>query len=116
MRQLERGGSRGRGRHKIIPGAADKSYGIHVAQLAGVPRTVLDRAKVILNTLETDHIDDSGKTKVPERRTQKKREQQLSLFETVEHPILGELRQLNVNEMTPIAALQELHRLREQLK
>ena len=102
--------------HKIIPGAADKSYGIHVAQLAGVPRTVLDRAKVILNTLETDHIDDSGKTKVPERRTQKKREQQLSLFETVEHPILGELRQLNVNEMTPIAALQELHRLREQLK
>ena len=102
--------------HKIIPGAADKSYGIHVAQLAGVPRTVLDRAKVILNTLETDHIDDSGKTKVPERRTQKKREQQLSLFETVEHPILGELRQLNVNEMTPIAALQELHRLREKLK
>lgn len=102
--------------HKIIPGAADKSYGIHVAQLAGVPRTVLDRAKVILNTLETDHIDDSGKTKVPERRTQKKREQQLSLFESVEHPILGELRQLNVNEMTPIAALQELHRLREQLK
>ena len=102
--------------HKIIPGAADKSYGIHVAQLAGVPRTVLDRAKVILQTLETDHIDDAGKTKVPERRTQKKREQQLSLFEPTEHPILGELRQLNVDEMTPIAALQELHRLREQLK
>ena len=101
---------------KIIPGAADKSYGIHVAQLAGVPRTVLDRAKVILQTLETDHIDDAGKTKVPERRTQKKREQQLSLFEPTEHPILGELRQLNVNDMTPLAALQELHRLREQLK
>ncbi|MBS0206070.1 MAG: DNA mismatch repair protein MutS [Planctomycetes bacterium] len=102
--------------HKIIPGSADKSYGIHVAQLAGVPRTVLDRAKVILHTLESDHIDDSGKTKVPERRTQKKREQQLSLFESEEHPILGELRQLNVDEMTPIAALQELHRLRGQLK
>ncbi len=101
--------------HKIVPGSADKSYGIHVAQLAGVPRTVLDRAKVILHTLETDHIDDAGKTKVPERRTQKKREQQRSLFEA-EHPILGELRHLNVNEMTPIAALQELHRLREQLK
>jgi len=102
--------------HKIIPGAADKSYGIHVAQLAGVPRTVLDRAKVILQTLETDHVDDTGKTKVPERRTQKKRHQQLSLFETEEHPILDELRQLKVDEMTPIAALQELHRLREQLR
>lgn len=102
--------------HKIVPGSADKSYGIHVAQLAGVPRTVLDRAKVILQTLESDHVDDSGKTKVPERRTYKKRELQLSLFEAEEHPVLGELRHLNVNELTPIAALQELHRLREQLK
>lgn len=102
--------------HKIVPGAADKSYGIHVAQLAGVPRTVLDRAKVILQTLESDHVDDTGKTRVPERRTKKKQEFQLSLFETEEHPVLGELRQLNVNELTPMAALQELHRLREQLK
>jgi DNA mismatch repair protein MutS len=102
--------------HKIIPGSADKSYGIHVAQLAGVPRTVLDRAKVILQTLESDHIDDTGKTKVPERRTQKKREQQLSLFAAEEHPILGEIRQLNINDMTPTAALQELQRWRQQLK
>jgi DNA mismatch repair protein MutS len=102
--------------HKIVPGAADKSYGIHVAQLAGVPRAVLDRAKVILQTLESDHVDDAGKTRVPERRTQKKRELQLSLFEAEEHPIIGELRQLNVNELTPLAALQELHRLREQLQ
>lgn len=102
--------------HKIVPGAADKSYGIHVAQLAGVPRAVLERAKVILHTLETDHVDDAGKTRVPERRTQRKREFQLSLFEAEEHPIIGELRQLNVDEMTPLAALQELHRLREQLQ
>eukprot|EP00456_Euglypha_rotunda_P093993 TRINITY_DN994_c0_g1_i1.p1 TRINITY_DN994_c0_g1~~TRINITY_DN994_c0_g1_i1.p1 ORF type:complete len:885 (+),score=255.91 TRINITY_DN994_c0_g1_i1:1595-4249(+) len=102
--------------HKIIPGSADKSYGIHVAQLAGVPRPVLDRAKVILQTLESDHVDDSGKTKVPARRTQKKRELQLSLFEADEHPIIDELRQMKVDEMTPIAALQELHRLRERLQ
>jgi DNA mismatch repair protein MutS len=101
--------------HKIIPGSAHKSYGIHVAQLAGVPRPVLDRAKVILQTLESDHVDESGKTKVPARRTQKKRELQLSLFEE-EHPIIDELRQMKVDEMTPIAALQELHRLRERLK
>ena len=102
--------------HKIVPGSADKSYGIHVAQLAGVPREVLDRAKVILKTLENDHIDESGKTKVPARRTQKKREFQLALFAEEEHPIIDELRQLNVNEMTPLAALQELHRLRQQVK
>ena len=102
--------------HKIVPGSADKSYGIHVAQLAGVPRTVLDRAKVILKTLENDHVDDSGQTKVPERRTRKKVEKQLALFEEEEHPIIDELRQMNVNEMTPLAALQELHRLREKLK
>ena len=43
-------------------------------------------------------------------------EKQLALFEEEEHPIIDELRQLNVNEMTPMAALQELHRLRERLK
>jgi len=102
--------------HKIIPGAADKSYGIHVAQLAGVPRTVLERARVILETLESDHVDDSGKTRVPERTTSKKKHLQLTLFETEDHPILDELRQMNVDELTPLAALQQLHRLREQLK
>jgi len=102
--------------HKIVPGAADKSYGIHVAQLAGVPRAVLDRAKVILKTLEDDHLDEAGKTRVPARRTQKKREFQLALFAEEEHPIIDELRQLKVDELTPLAALQELHRLRQQVK
>ena len=102
--------------HKIVPGSADKSYGIHVAQLAGVPRTVLDRAKVILQTLESDHIDDTGKTKVPERSTKQKREQQRTLFAPEEHPVMDELRHLDINNLTPLAALQELHRLRDQLK
>jgi DNA mismatch repair protein MutS len=102
--------------HKIVPGSADKSYGIHVAQLAGVPRTVLDRAKVILQTLESDHIDDTGKTKVPERPTKKKREQQRTLFAPEEHPIMDELRHLDLNNLTPLAALQELNRLKEKLK
>ena len=102
--------------HKIVPGSADKSYGIHVAQLAGVPRTVLDRAKVILQTLESDHLDDTGKTKVPERPTKQKREQQRTLFAPEEHPVMDELRHLDLNNLTPLAALQELHRLRERLK
>ncbi|MCX7407441.1 MAG: DNA mismatch repair protein MutS [Planctomycetales bacterium] len=102
--------------HKIVPGSADKSYGIHVAQLAGVPRTVLDRAKVILQTLESDHLDDTGKTKVPERPTKQKREKQKFLFESEEHPIVDELRHLDLNNLTPLAALQELNRLKERLK
>ena len=50
--------------HKIVPGAADKSYGIHVARLAGVPRTVNERAKQILAQLEAEHLDREGKPKL----------------------------------------------------
>ena len=70
---------------------------------------------MILRTLESDPVDESGQPRIPERRTRKKMEKQLALFEEETHPIIDELRQLNVNEMTPMAALQELHRLREKL-
>ena len=46
--------------HKILPGAADKSYGIHVARLAGVPRECVERAKQILAQLENEHLDGDG--------------------------------------------------------
>ena len=67
-------------------------------------------------TLESDHLDDAGKTKVPERPTKQKREQQRTLFAPEEHPIMDELRHLDVNNLTPLAALQELNRLKERLK
>ena len=50
--------------HKIVPGAADKSYGIHVARLAGVPREVNERAKQILAQLESEHLDAEGGPKI----------------------------------------------------
>jgi DNA mismatch repair protein MutS len=102
--------------HKIVSGAADKSYGIHVARLAGVPREVLARAEVVLGRLEADHLDDEGRFKMPARRTQAKKERQLSLFGTDDHPVLDALRQLNVNELTPLAALQQLQSWQEQLQ
>ena len=74
------------------------------------------RAKVILQTLESDHLDDTGKTKVPERPTKQKREQQRTLFAPEEHPVMDELRHLNLNNLPPLAALQELNRLKERLK
>lgn len=101
--------------HKIVPGAADKSYGIHVAQLAGVPAEVLERARVILQTLEQDHVDEAGQTRIPARRTQQKSSRQLTLFEPPPHPLLDELRQMKLDELTPLAALQELHRLQQRL-
>jgi len=100
--------------HKIVPGSTNKSYGIHVAKLAGVPPVVLERAKVILASLESEHVDASGKPKVPQRRTRKD-DRQKSLFEEPPHPVLDRLRGLDLDGMTPLSALQELHRLREQL-
>jgi len=100
--------------HKIVEGSADKSYGIHVARLAGVPKIVLSRAEVILERLEEDHLDESGKPKMPKRKTSKSAEQQMTLFGQ-QHPVLDEIRQLDLNEMTPMAALQELNRIRDEL-
>lgn len=99
--------------HKIVPGSTNKSYGLHVAKLAGVPPVVTERAKVILASLETEHVDPEGRPKVPKRQTRTE-ERQLSLFDET-HPVLDRLRELELDAMTPLSALQELHRLREQV-
>ncbi|MGD9854967.1 MAG: DNA mismatch repair protein MutS [Planctomycetaceae bacterium] len=97
--------------HKIVPGAADRSYGIHVARLAGVPRSVISRAGIILDTLEADHHDERGRPTIPARETQAAT-RQLSLFGPEPHPLLEELKVLNIDCMTPLEAMQELARLR----
>lgn len=101
--------------HRIVPGAADKSYGIHVARLAGVPSAVIERARVILDTLEAEHVDAEGRPKVPPRATRRSAHKQLRLFPAEEHPLLDSLRQLDVDQLTPLQALQKLHQLREEL-
>jgi DNA mismatch repair protein MutS len=101
--------------HKIVEGTADKSYGIHVARLAGVPRQVLDRANVILETLEEDHLDERGKPKVPQRKTGSQ-SRQLSLFGSEPHPVVDELQDLDINQLTPLDALQKLHALQEKVQ
>jgi DNA mismatch repair protein MutS len=100
--------------HKIVAGAADKSYGIQVARLAGVPREVIDRSEVILQTLEADHQDSTGKTTIPQRKRRSKHKQ-LTLFGPEYHPLLDELRALDTNHMTPTAALDALQKLRSRL-
>lgn len=101
--------------HRIVEGAAGRSYGIHVAKIAGVPRRVTERATTILATLEDEHITADGRSKVPQRETTRQRRQQKSLFEFPEDPLLQEIRKLEVDSLSPIQALQELYRLRQQL-
>lgn len=101
--------------HKIIPGAADKSYGIHVARLAGVPREVVQRSKEILAQLEEEHLDAEGRAKIARPRlAEKKTHIQLTLF-GAEHPLVDELRKLDLNNVTPLAAMQMLQRWQEVL-
>ena len=78
--------------------------------------TLSTRAEVILGTLEADHLDEDGRPKMPARRTRSNKEQQLSLFGSDDHPVLDALRHLKVEELTPLAALQQLQSWRDQLQ
>ena len=86
--------------HKIVPGGADRSYGIHVAQLAGLPRPVIQRAGEILQQLEGS----SGKAVKIEKHVS----QQLTLFPET-NPLLDELENLDLNTLSPIEALNRLY-------
>ncbi|MEW6649509.1 MAG: DNA mismatch repair protein MutS [Chloroflexota bacterium] len=85
--------------HKIVPGGADRSYGIHVAQLAGLPQPVIQRAAEILRQLETS----AGKAV----RIDPLAAQQIALFPET-NPLLVELKSLDVNNLSPIEALNKL--------
>ncbi len=103
--------------HKIVPGAADKSYGIHVARLAGVPREVNERAKQILAQLESEHIDNQGRPKIGAGRSKPQRgDIQLTLFAPIEHPLMDSIRNVDVNRLTPLEALQLMQQWQEELR
>ena len=96
---------------KIVEGGTDESYGIHVAKLAGVPKTVVTRANKILRSLE------KGGVKIKEEKESKKQvEGQFDLFNLKLADISHELDKININELTPIDALNTLVKLKEMLK
>ncbi len=101
--------------HKIIEGAADKSYGIHVARLAGVPREVLERAKQILARLEQEHLDEQGRPKLARQRMRVSGDLQLTLFAAPENPLLEKIRQADVNSLSPLAALALIQQWQDEL-
>jgi DNA mismatch repair protein MutS len=86
--------------HKIVPGGADRSYGIHVAQLAGLPNPVIQRAGEILQQLQIS----SGKAVKIEKHIP----QQMNLFPET-NPLLDELRKLDINSLSPIEAINRLY-------
>ena len=102
---------------KVVRGGADRSYGIHVAHLAGVPESVTDRAKEIVEELtegdvseRVSHISPSKRNKRPDDVTLN----QLSLFDmNHDDDILTELKKLDVNTMTPMDAMNTLYRLHD---
>ena len=116
--------------HRVEPGAADRSYGIQVARLAGVPAPVLVRAREILTNLERDEF---GKDGLPRRarkadRRPSARSAQAHLFALAEPPapeespdpaveeVLAELRSQDPNQVTPMEALQLLARWKGRLR
>jgi DNA mismatch repair protein MutS len=86
--------------HRVLPGGADRSYGIHVAKMAGVPNSVLRRAQEVLEDLE-----DTSAPKTTPIQTQKL---QMTLFEFEAPPVVQALEKLDVNALTPIEALKLL--------
>jgi DNA mismatch repair protein MutS len=101
--------------HKIVDGAADKSYGIHVARLAGIPTEVNERAKQILAQLEEEHLDGEGRPKIAARE-RRRGDIQLTLFGLQEHPLLDKLREIDVNNLTPMDALQLIQQWQGELR
>jgi DNA mismatch repair protein MutS len=97
--------------HRIVPGGADQSYGIHVARLAGVPSPVLGRAREILAFLEKQHVPDTSAGPVPKVKTG--RALQNSLFAALPDPLLDELRQVDPVGLAPERAVELIRRLKE---
>ncbi|MBW8039078.1 MAG: DNA mismatch repair protein MutS [Planctomycetes bacterium] len=99
--------------HKILPGGTDKSYGIHVAKLAGVPKSILDRSKEILEELEStfqkeatgEHLS-RHKTKEPDKD---------SLFVQKHKSVLDKLASTDINNLTPIEAINLLNEIKNEI-
>jgi DNA mismatch repair protein MutS len=94
---------------KVEPGAADRSYGIEVAKLAGLPQEVIERARAVLAEHESEQAS-RGRESAPRQLPQ------LTIFTPLSQPVLEQLREVDLNHLTPLAALNLLAELKRQVK
>jgi DNA mismatch repair protein MutS len=99
--------------HQVTPKPADRSYGIEVARLAGLPKSVLRRALELLEIFEGEGFERSS---VPDPLPMEHLHRQLSLFPLEEDAVIEELAELDIDNLTPIRAMETLYRLKEKGK
>ncbi|MDH3403597.1 MAG: DNA mismatch repair protein MutS [Acidobacteriota bacterium] len=102
---------------RVVKGSADKSYGLHVAQLAGIPASVVKRAEEVLRNLEAQEYDFSGRPRLARGTTpESAAPDQLHLFSPPEDVIVDVLREIDLERLSPLAALNLLHSLKKRLE
>ncbi|QQS38240.1 MAG: DNA mismatch repair protein MutS [Ignavibacteriales bacterium] len=102
--------------HKVNPGSADHSYGIQVAQMAGLPLFVTNRAKEVLENLESKELTPYEVKKEKLKKMQSASDNQISLFEIKDDKLRTEIGDLEIDSLTPIQALNKLNELKKKVK
>jgi DNA mismatch repair protein MutS len=102
--------------HKVLPGFADHSYGIQVAQMAGLPEEVTERAKLVLKNLESSELVVRDKGLIHGREKTKEDMVQMAMFEVKDDKLRTELRTLDIEHMTPLEAMQTLAALKKKVE
>ena len=100
---------------KIVSGGTDESYGIHVAKLAGVPKVVTSRANEILRSIERKNVL-AGRNNKEEKKDKKQLEGQFDMYNFKLAEIAHEIDKINLNELTPIDALNTLVKIKEKMR
>jgi len=99
---------------KLLPGGTSRSYGIQVARIAGLPASLIGRAKEILDNLEGKEVDEAGMPKIAGARSAT-HTQQLNLFGFQEQGLKKWIQGLNISALTPLEALIELNKMKDYL-
>ncbi len=100
---------------RVVEGSASKSYGIEVARLAGLPQTVIERAREILGNLEANELDVTGRPKLARHLPSRKGAPQPTLFEVANDAVIEELRNIDTEDLDPEQAMKALKKLKEGL-
>ncbi len=98
--------------HKIIPGGADKSYGIHVAKIAGLPKNIISRSREILADLESAFAKEAAGEKLSRHKTAETSD---ALFVQKHKNVLDKLSELDIDRLTPMEAINLLHEIKQQI-